>query len=151
VIERVVLVRFAPTTDVDGTVVADGTVVVADGTVDADGTVVVADGTVVVADGTVVVTDGTVVVTDGTVVVTDGTVVVTDGTVVVTDGTVVVAGEHGSVNNGTNAKPPNNTNDATTTDNRPVEVRTHRVTITPAINKNKPATTPNDELPTSGK
>jgi hypothetical protein len=144
VIERVVLVRFAPTTDVDGTVVADGTVVVADGTVDADGTVVVADGTVVVADGTVVVTDGTVVVTDGTVVVTDGTVVVTDGT-------VVVAGEHGSVNNGTNAKPPNNTNDATTTDNRPVEVRTHRVTITPAINKNKPATTPNDELPTSGK
>jgi hypothetical protein len=137
VIERVVLVRFAPTTDVDGTVVADGTVVVADGTVDADGTVVVADGTVVVADGTVVVTDGTVVVTDGTVVVTDGT--------------VVVAGEHGSVNNGTNAKPPNNTNDATTTDNRPVEVRTHRLTITPAINKNIPATTTNDELPTSGK
>jgi hypothetical protein len=123
VIERVVLVRFAPTTDVDGTVVADGTVVVADGTVDADGTVVVADGTVVVADGTVVVTDGT----------------------------VVVAGEHGSVNNGTNAKPPNNTNDATTTDNRPVEVRTHRLTITPAINKNIPATTTNDELPTSGK
>ena len=129
-IERVVLVRFAPTTDVDGTVVADGTVVVADGTVDADGTVVVADGTVDDADGTV-----------------DDA----DGTVVVTDGTVVVAGEHGSVNNGTNAKPPNNTNDATTTDNRPVEVRTHRVTITPAINKNKPATTPNDELPTSGK
>jgi len=113
----VVLVRFAPTTDVDGTVVADGTVVVA----------------------------------DGTVVVTDGTVVVTDGTVVVTDGTVVVAGEHGSVNNGTNAKPPNNANDATTTDNRPAEVRTHRVTITPAINKNKPATTTNVELPTSGK
>jgi hypothetical protein len=110
VIERVVLVRFAPTTDVDGTVVADGTVDDADGTVDD-----------------------------------------ADGTVVVTDGTVVVAGEHGSVNNGTNAKPPNNTNDATTTDNRPVEVRTHRVTITPAINKNKPATTPNDELPTSGK
>ena len=130
-IERVVLVRFAPTTDVDGTVVADGTVVVADGTVDD--------------------ADGTVDDADGTVVVTDGTVVVTDGTVVVTDGTVVVAGEHGSVNNGTNAKPPNNTNDATTTDNRPVEVRTHRLTITPAINKNKPATTPNDELPTSGK
>ena len=130
-IERVVLVRFAPTTDVDGTVVADGTVVVADGTVDdADGTVVVADGTVDDADGTV-----------------DDA----DGTVVVTDGTVVVAGEHGSVNNGTNAKPPNNTNDATTTDNRPVEVRTHRLTITPAINKNKPATTTNDELPTSGK
>jgi len=117
VIERVVLVRFAPTTDVDGTVVADGTVVVADGTVDD----------------------------------ADGTVDDADGTVVVTDGTVVVAGEHGSVNNGTNAKPPNNTNDATTTDNRPVEVRTHRVTITPAINKNKPATTTNDELPTSGK
>ena len=116
------LVRFAPTTDVDGTVVADGTVVDADGTVDADGAVD--------ADGTV----------------DDG-----DGTVVVTDGTAVVAGEHGSVNNGTNAKPPNNTNDATTTDNRPAEVRTHRVTITPAINKNKPATTPNDELPTSGK
>jgi uncharacterized protein with beta-barrel porin domain len=131
VIERVVLVRFAPTTDVDGTVVADGTVVDADGTVD-DG-----DGTVVDADGTV---------DDG-----DGTVVVADGTVVVADGTVVVAGEHGSVNDGTNAKPPNNTNDATTTDNRPAEVRTHRVTITPAINKNKPATTPNDELPTSGK
>jgi hypothetical protein len=130
VIERVVLVRFAPTTDVDGTVVADGTVVVADGTVDdADGTVDDADGTVDDADGTVVVTDGTVVVTDGT---------------------VVVAGEHGSVNNGTNAKPPN-TNDATTTDNRPVEVRTHRLTITPAINKNIPATTTNDELPTSGK
>jgi hypothetical protein len=138
VIERVVLVRFAPTTDVDGTVVADGTVVDA-------------DGTVVVTDGTVVVTDGTVVVTDGTVVVADGTVVVADGTVVVTDGTVVVAGEHGSVNDGTNAKPPNNTNDATTTDNRPAEVRTHRVTITPAINKNKPATTTNVELPTSGK
>jgi len=131
VIERVVLVRFAPTTDVDGTVVADGTVVVADGTVD---------------DG-----DGTVVVADGTVDDADGTVDDADGTVVVTDGTVVVAGEHGSVNNGTNAKPPNNTNDATTTDNRPAEVRTHRVTITPAINKNKPATTPNDELPTSGK
>jgi hypothetical protein len=131
VIERVVLVRFAPTTDVDGTVVADGTVDDADGTVDD--------------------ADGTVVVTDGTVVVADGTVVVTDGTVVVADGTVVVAGEHGSVNNGTNAKPPNNANDATTTDNRPAEVRTHRVTITPAINKNKPATTPNDELPTSGK
>jgi len=110
VIERVVLVRFAPTTDVDGTVVADGTVDDADGTVDD-----------------------------------------ADGTVVVTDGTVVVAGEHGSVNNGTNAKPPNNTNDATTTDNRPVEVRTHRLTITPAINKNTPATTTNDELPTSGK
>jgi hypothetical protein len=131
VIERVVLVRFAPTTDVDGTVVADGTVVVADGTVD---------------DG-----DGTVVVADGTVDDADGTVDDADGTVVVTDGTVVVAGEHGSVNNGTNAKPPNNTNDATTTDNRPVEVRTHRVTITPAINKNKPATTTNVELPTSGK
>ena len=130
-IERVVLVRFAPTTDVDGTVVADGTVVDADGTVD---------------DG-----DGTVVVADGTVVVADGIVVDADGTVVVADGMVVDAGEHGSVNNGTNAKPPNNTNDATTTDNRPVEVRTHRVTITPAINKNKPATTPNDELPTSGK
>jgi uncharacterized protein with beta-barrel porin domain len=138
VIERVVLVRFAPTTDVDGTVVADGTVVVADGTVD--------DG-----DGTVVVADGTVDDADGTVDDADGTVDDADGTVVVTDGTVVVAGEHGSVNNGTNAKPPNNTNDATTTDNRPVEVRTHRVTITPAINKNKPATTPNDELPTSGK
>jgi hypothetical protein len=131
VIERVVLVRFAPTTDVDGTVVADGTVDDADGTVDD--------------------ADGTVVVTDGTVVVADGTVVVTDGTVVVADGTVVVAGEHGSVNNGTNAKPPNNANDATTTDNRPAEVRTHRVTITPAINKNKPATTTNVELPTSGK
>jgi hypothetical protein len=131
VIERVVLVRFAPTTDVDGTVVADGTVVVADGTVD---------------DG-----DGTVVVADGTVDDADGTVDDADGTVVVTDGTVVVAGEHGSVNNGTNAKPPNNTNDATTTDNRPVEVRTHRLTITPAINKNIPATTTNDELPTSGK
>jgi hypothetical protein len=131
VIERVVLVRFAPTTDVDGTVVADGTVVVADGTVD---------------DG-----DGTVVVADGTVDDADGTVDDADGTVVVTDGTVVVAGEHGSVNNGTNAKPPNNTNDATTTDNRPVEVRTHRLTITPAINKNTPATTTNDELPTSGK
>jgi len=113
----VVLVRFAPSTDVDGTVVADGTVDDADGTVDD----------------------------------ADGTVVVTDGTVVVTNGTVVVAGEHGSVNNGTNAKPPNNTNDATTTDNRPVEVRTHRLTITPAINKNTPATTTNDELPTSGK
>jgi hypothetical protein len=131
VIERVVLVRFAPTTDVDGTVVADGTVVVADGTVD---------------DG-----DGTVVVADGTVDDADGTVDDADGTVVVTDGTVVVAGEHGSVNNGTNAKPPNNTNDATTTDNRPVEVRTHRLTITPATNKNTPATTTNDELPTSGK
>jgi hypothetical protein len=131
VIERVVLVRFAPTTDVDGTVVADGTVDDADGTVDD--------------------ADGTVVVTDGTVVVADGTVVVTDGTVVVADGTVVVAGEHGSVNNGTNAKPPNNANDATTTDNRPAEVRTHRVTITPEINKNKPATTTNVELPTSGK
>jgi hypothetical protein len=117
VIERVVLVRFAPTTDVDGTVVADGTVDDADGTVDD----------------------------------ADGTVVVTDGTVVVADGTVVVAGEHGSVNNGTNAKPPNNANDATTTDNRPAEVRTHRVTITPAINKNKPATTTNVEPPTSGK
>jgi hypothetical protein len=117
VIERVVLVRFAPTTDVDGTVVADGTVDDADGTVDD----------------------------------ADGTVVVTDGTVVVADGTVVVAGEHGSVNNGTNAKPPNNANDATTTDNRPAEVRTHRVTITPEINKNKPATTTNVELPTSGK
>ena len=123
-IERVVLVRFAPTTDVDGTVVADGTVDDADGTVDD---------------------------ADGTVVVTDGTVVVADGTVVVTDGTVVVAGEHGSVNNGTNAKPTNNANDATTTDNRPAEVRTHRVTITPEINKNKPATTTNVELPTSGK
>jgi hypothetical protein len=131
VIERVVLVRFAPTTDVDGTVVADGTVVDADGTDD---------------DG-----DGTVVVADGTVVVADGTVVVADGTVVVADGIVVDAGEHGSVNDGANTKPPNNTNDATTTDNRPAEVRTHRVTITPAINKNKPATTPNDELPTSGK
>jgi hypothetical protein len=131
VIERVVLVRFAPTTDVDGTVVADGTVDDADGTVDD--------------------ADGTVVVTDGTVVVADGTVVVTDGTVDDADGTVVVAGEHGSVNNGTNAKPPNNANDATTTDNRPAEVRTHRVTITPAINKNKPATTTNVELPTSGK
>jgi hypothetical protein len=131
VIERVVLVRFAPTTDVDGTVVADGTVDDADGTVDD--------------------ADGTVVVTDGTVVVADGTVVVTDGTVVVADGTVVVAGEHGSVNNGTNAKPTNNANDATTTDNRPAEVRTHRVTITPEINKNKPATTTNVELPTSGK
>ena len=129
-IERVVLVRFAPTTDVDGTVVADGTVVDADGTVDAGGTV----------------DDG-----DGTVVVADGTVVVTDGTVVVADGIVVDAGEHGSVNDGANTKPPNNTNDATTTDNRPAEVRTHRVTITPAINKNKPATTPNVELPTSGK
>jgi hypothetical protein len=129
VIERVVLVRFAPTTDVDGTVVADGTVVDADGTVDADGAVD--------ADGTV---------DDG-----DGTVVVTDGAVVVADGIVVDAGEHGSVNDGANTKPPNNTNDATTTDNRPAEVRTHRVTITPAINKNKPATTPNDELPTSGK
>ena len=117
------LVRFAPTTDVDGTVVADGTVVDADGTVD----------------------DG-----DGTVVAADGTVVVTDGTVVVADGIVVDAGEHGSVNNGTNAKPPNNTNDATTTDNRPVEVRTHRLTITPAINKNNPATTTNVELPVSG-
>lgn len=105
-----VLVRFAPTTDVDGTVVADGTVDDA-----------------------------------------DGTVVVTDGTVVVTVGTVVVAGEHGSVNDGTNAKPPNNTNEAITTDNRPVEARTHRLTITPAINKNTPATTTNDELPTSGK
>ena len=125
------LVRFAPTTDVDGTVVADGTVVVADGTVD---------------DG-----DGTVVVADGTVDDADGTVDDADGTVVVTDGTVVVAGEHGSVNNGTNAKPPNNANDATTTDNRPAEVRTHRVTITPEINKNKPATTTNVELPTSGK
>jgi len=124
VIERVGLVRFAPTTDVDGTVVADGTVVDADGTVD----------------------DG-----DGTVVVADGTVVVTDGTVVVADGIVVDAGEHGSVNDGANTKPPNNTNDATTTDNRPVEVRTHRLTITPAINKNTPATTTNDELPTSGK
>ena len=128
-IERVVLVRFAPTTDVDGTVVADGTVVDADGAVDADGTVDDGDGTVVA----------------------DGTVDDADGTVVVTDGTVVVAGEHGSVNDGTNAKPPNNTNDATTTDNRPVEVRTHRLTITPAINKNTPATTTNDELPTSGK
>jgi hypothetical protein len=124
VIERVVLVRFAPTTDVDGTVVADGTVVDADGTVDD---------------------------ADGTVVVTVGTVVVTDGTVVVADGIVVDAGEHGSVNDGANTKPPNNANDATTTDNRPAEVRTHWVTITPAINKNKPATTPNDELPTSGK
>jgi hypothetical protein len=103
-------VRFAPTTDVDGTVVADGTVVDADGIVDD-------------ADG-----------------------IVDDA-----DGTVVVAGEHGSVNDGTSAKPPNNTNDATTTDNRPVEVRTHRLTITPAINKNTPATTTNDELPTSGK
>jgi len=138
VIERVVLVRFAPTTDVDGTVVADGTVDDADGTVDD-------------ADGTVDDADGTVDDADGTVDDADGTVVVTDGTVVVTDGTVVVAGEHGSVNNGTNAKPPNNTNDATTTDNRPVEVRTHRLTITPAINKNTPATTTNDELPTSGK
>ena len=128
-IERVVLVRFAPTTDVDGTVVADGTVVDADGTDDAEG-----------------VDDG-----DGTVVVADGTVVVTDGTVVVADGIVVDAGEHGSVNDGANTKPPNNTNDATTTDNRPAEVRTHRVTITPAINKNKPATTTNVELPTSGK
>jgi hypothetical protein len=117
VIERVVLVRFAPTTDVDGTVEADGTVDVA----------------------------------DATVVAADATVVVTDGTVDVTNGTVVVAGEHGSVNDGANAKPPNNTNDATTTDNRPVEVRTHRLTITPAINKNTPATTTNDELPTSGK
>jgi hypothetical protein len=124
VIERVVLVRFAPTTDVDGTVVADRTVDDADGTVDD---------------------------ADGTVDDADGTVVVTDGTVVVTDGTVVDAGEHGSVNDGTNTKPPNNTNDATTTDNRPVEVRTHRLTITPAINKNTPAITTNVELPTSGK
>jgi hypothetical protein len=117
VIERVVLVRFAPSTDVDGTVVADGTVDDADGTVDD----------------------------------ADGTVVVTDGTVVVTDGTVVVAGEQVSVNNGTSAKPPNITNVDTTTENRPFEVRTHRLTITPAINKNTPATTTNDELPTSGK
>jgi hypothetical protein len=97
--------------------------------------------------------DGTDVDVDGTVVVVDGTVVVVDGTVVVVDRTIVVVGvdTHGSMNEGAKAKPPRNTNGAATTDSRPAEVRTQRVTITPAINKNTPATTTNDELPTSGK
>jgi hypothetical protein len=104
-------------------------------------------------DGTVVVVDGTVVVVaDGTVVVVDGTIVVVDGTIVVVDGTIVVVGDaHGSMNEGAKAKPPRNTNGAATTDSRPAEVRTQRVTITPAINKNNPATTTNVELPVAGK
>jgi hypothetical protein len=97
--------------------------------------------------------DGTVVVVDGTVVVVaDGTVVVVDGTIVVVDGTIVVVGDaHGSMNEGAKAKPPRNTNGAATTDSRPAEVRTQRVTITPTINKNNPATTTNVELPVAGK
>ena len=135
----------AVSSDVSGTVV-----VVTDGTV-----VVVTDGTVVVAEGAVVVvTDGTVVVTDGTVVVTDGTVVVAEGAVVVvTDGrvgVVVCVDTHGSMTDGENAKPPSSTNGATKADIRAVEARTQRVTITPAINKNKPATTTNDERPVAG-
>ena len=96
---------------------------------------------VVVAEGAVVV------VADGTVVVADGTVVVvTDGRV----GVVVCDDIHGSMTDGENAKPPSSTNGATKADIRAVEARTQRVTITPAINKNKPATTTNDERPVAG-
>ena len=83
---------------------------------------------------------------DGSDVDVDGTVVVVDGTIV----DVVVGDTHGSMNEGANAKPPRNTNGAATIDNRPAEVRPQWVTITPAISKNKPATTTNDELPVAG-
>jgi hypothetical protein len=106
--------------------------------------VVVAATVVVVVAATVVV-----VVAATVVVVVAATVVVGVARVVVVAATVVV-GAHGSVADGTNTKPPNNTNGATTTDIRPAEARTQRVTITPAINKNKPATTTNIELPVSG-
>jgi hypothetical protein len=79
-----------------------------------------------------------------------GTTVVV-GATVVASATVVVEGEHGSVTDGANTKPPSNTNGATTTDIRPAEARTQRVTITPAINMNKPAATTNVEPPVAGK
>ena len=78
-----------------------------------------------------------------------GTTVVVGATVVVD--TTVVVGPQGSVTDGANTKPPSNTNGVTTTDIRPAEARTQRVTITPATNKNKPATTTNVEPPVAGK
>ena len=46
---------------------------------------------------------------------------------------------------------PSNTKGATTTDIRPAEARTQRVTITPAINMNRPAATTKVEPPVTGK
>ena len=91
---------------------------------------------------------GTTVVVGATVVVV---VVVVVAAIVVTVGAIVVAGEHGSVTDGANTKPPSNTKGATTTDIRPAEARTQRVTITPAINMNKPAATTKVEPPVTGK
>ena len=85
------------------------------------------------------------------VVVVVAAIVVTVGAIVVTVGAIVVAGEHGSVTDGANTKPPSNTKGATTTDIRPAEARTQRVTITPAINMNKPAATTKVEPPVAGK
>ena len=98
---------------------------------------------IVVVDAATIV----VVVVAGVVVVVATGVVI----VVVATGVVVVAGAHGSITDGAKTKPPNNTNGATTTDIRPAEARTQRVTIKPAINKNKPATTTKIEPPVSGK
>ena len=104
---------------------------------------------VVVVGATVVVVVGATVV----VVVGATVVVVVGATVVVVVGAtvVVVVGAHGSVTWGANAKPPNNTSGATTTDIRPADARTQRVTIKPATNKNTPATTTRVEPPVSGK
>jgi hypothetical protein len=70
--------------------------------------------------------------------------------VVVVGGTIVVVDEHGSVDEGMTTKPPSNTNGATTTDKRPAEVCTQRVTITPAINMNRPKITTRVDPPVSG-
>jgi hypothetical protein len=64
---------------------------------------------------------------------------------------VVVAGAHGSTTAGPTAKTLNKTSGAATTDSRPAERRTQRVTTTPATNKNKPATNTKVEPPVSGK
>jgi hypothetical protein len=84
------------------------------------------------------------------VVVGETVVVVVEATVVVVV-TTVVGDTHGSVIDGANTKPPSSTSGAATTDIRPAEARTQRVTITPATNKNTPATTTNVEPPVTGK
>jgi hypothetical protein len=84
-------------------------------------------------------------------VIVDGIVaaVAVDTTVDVVATADVVA--HGSLTEGANAKPPSNTSGATIADIRPAEARTQRVTTTPAMNKNRPATTTNVEPPVAGR
>ena len=66
------------------------------------------------------------------------------------DGASVARFKQLSAADGTKKSPPNSAKGTMVTDSRPADDRTQRVTKTPAMNKNKPATTTKVEPPVAG-